>query len=188
MHKFNPNFKLNFKDLDLAFIDTETTGRDFEHELIEIAVVRTSGFNFSVLDEWEVKIKPKHIETADPESLKVNHYDEEDWKDALDIGDAMKIFLEKTENTILVAHNLVFDWFYIHKALKDCGLEPTFWFKGLDTVSLAWLKLRDNPEVKTLSFRELTGHFDIKQEKPHSALDDARAAYQLFLKIVANEK
>ena len=188
MYKFNPNFKLNFKDLDLAFIDTETTGRDFEHELIEIAVVRASGFNFAVLDEWDIKIKPKHIELADPDSLKINHYKEEDWASAIELEEALKIFLEKTENTILVAHNLLFDWYYIHKALKECNLEPTFWFKGLDTISLAWLKLRNSPDIKTLSFKELTGYFDIKQEKAHSALDDARAAYQLFLKIVANEK
>ncbi len=188
MHKFNPNFKLNFKDLDLAFIDTETTGREFEHELMEIAVIRASGFNFAVLDEWDIKIKPRHLELADQESLKIAHYNEDDWKSAVDLEEAMKIFLQKTENTILVAHNLPFDWYYIHKALKECNLEPTFWFKGLDTISLAWLKLRDNPEVKTLSFKELTGHFGIKQEKPHSALDDARAAYQLFLKLSAGRQ
>jgi DNA polymerase III alpha subunit (gram-positive type) len=188
MHKFNPNFKLNFKDLDLAFIDTETTGRGFEHELIEVAVIRANGFNFAVIDEWDAKIKPQHLELADQESLKVAHYSNTDWESALNLEEAMKIFLGKTENTILVAHNLLFDWYYIHKALKECDLEPTFWFKGLDTISLAWLKLRGNPNVRTLSFKELTRHFDIKQEKPHSALDDARAAYQLFLKIVNHEK
>lgn len=175
---------MNFKDMDLAFVDLETTGRDFEHEIMEIGLVRASGFNFSLIDEWEVKVKPKHIETADRESLKIAHYKEEDWKDAVELEDALKIFLKKTENTILVAHNLVFDWFYIHKALKDCGLTPAFWIKGLDTVSLAWLALRNNPKIKTLSFPELMRNFDIDPGKLHSAMDDARNTYKVFLKIM----
>jgi len=179
----NKNIFGNFKDFDLAFIDTETTGRGFEHEIIEIAVVRASAFNLSVLDEWETKIKPKKIEIAEEEALKINHYNPADWENAVEQCEAMKTFLEKTENTILVAHNLVFDWFYIHKALNECGLEPTFWFKGLDTISLAWLKLRNDPAIKSLSFKELTNYFGVKQEKPHSAMDDARAAHKIFAKM-----
>jgi len=182
---FTFNGKFNFKDLDLAFIDTETTGRGFEHEIIEIAVVRANAFNFSVMDEWDAKIKPKHIENAEQASLKINGYSDEGWKDALTLEDAMKIFLEKTENTILVGHNMVFDWYYIHKALEKCNLQSTFWYKCLDTISLAWLALRDKPEIKNLSFRELTTYFGIKEEKMHRALDDARATYKLFKKIVA---
>lgn len=181
-YKFNGQF--NFKDLDLAFVDTETTGRGFEHEIIEIAVVRASGFNFSLIDQWEAKIKPRNIELAEPESLKINGYNEDDWESAMALEDAMKIFLQKTENAILVAHNLVFDWYYIHKALEECKLESTFWFKGLDTISLAWLKLRDKPEIKNLSFRELTRYFDIGNNQLHRALGDAKTTYELFKKIV----
>lgn len=183
MYKFNGQF--NFKDLDLAFIDTETSGRGFEHEIIEIAVVRASGYNFSLIDEWEIKVKPQRIEIAEPESLKINGYSEEEWRDAVALEEAMKIFLKKTENAILVAHNLVFDWYFIHKALEECSLKSTFWFKGLDTISLAWLKLRDKSEIKNLSFRELTRYFGIEQEKMHRALDDTQATYELFKKLVA---
>jgi DNA polymerase III alpha subunit (gram-positive type) len=186
MYKFS-NSKFNFKDLDLAFIDTETTGRSFEHELMEIAVVRVNSFNFVVLDEWSTKIKFYHPELADPDSLKIAHYNPEDWRQAMDLNDAMKIFLEKTEGAILVAHNLPFDWYYIHKALKECRLEPTFWFKGLDTISLAWCKLRHDPRIKNLSFRELTQYFNIQQEKPHSALDDAKTAYRLFFQLFVRD-
>lgn len=175
---------LNFKDLDLAFVDTETTGRGLEHELIEIAVIRASGYNFSILDEWEAKIQPKKIELAEEGALKVNHYSGEAWKDAIPLEEAMKKFLEKTEKTILTAHNLNFDWYYIMKALEECGLKATFWFKGLDTISLAWMKLRQDPRIKFLSVKELCRYFDINQEKPHSALDDARVTYQMFKKIL----
>ncbi len=175
--------KLPVKDFDLSFIDTETTGLGLNHELIEIAVVKVSGYNFSVLEEWEAKIKPKHIELAEPEALKINHYNEEGWQNALDLESAMKIFLEKTANTILVGHNLTFDWFHIHKALAECNLQPTFHYKGLDTFSLGWQKLRHLPNIRKISLFETANYFNIKQEKPHSALDDAMTTYKVFLKL-----
>lgn len=176
--------KLPVKDFDLSFIDTETTGLGLNHELIEIAVIKVSSYNFSILEEWEAKIKPKHIELAEPEALKINHYNEEGWQNALDLESVMKIFLEKTANTILVGHNLTFDWFHIHKALAECNLQPTFHYKGLDTFSLGWQKLRHLPNIRKISLFETANYFNIKQEKPHSALDDAMTTYKVFLKLV----
>jgi DNA polymerase-3 subunit epsilon len=180
----NNNNKKSFRDFDLAFIDTETTGLNLNSELIEIGLVRVSAFNFSILEEWEAKIKPKHLELADPEALKINHYNENDWANAIDCEAALKIFLEKSENTILVGHNLSFDWFYIHKSLLEYNLKPTFWYKSLDTFCLAWEKLRNNPNFKSLGLTELASYFGIKPEKLHSALDDARTTYKVFLKLL----
>jgi len=174
---------LPVKDFDFCFIDTETSGPEPQHELIEMAVIKASSYNFAALDEWEIKIKPRHIELADPEALEINHYNEEEWREAMDLESALKIFLEKTEKTILVGHNLIFDWFYINKALAECRLEPTFYYKGLDTFSLGWQKLRHLPNIQNLSLSEMAKHFGIVQEKAHSALSDARTTYQVFLKL-----
>ncbi len=175
--------KFPVKDLDFSFIDTETTGPEPHHELTEIAVVKVSSYNFSVLDEWEAKIKPRHIELADPEALKISHYSEEDWAEAMDLESALKIFLEKTDKTILVGHNLLFDWFYINKSLAEYGLQPTFYYKGLDTFSLGWQKVRHLPDIQHLSLSEMARHFGIVQEKAHSALNDAQTTYKVFLKL-----
>lgn len=179
--------KRSIKDLDFAFIDTETTGTDFNHELIEIAVIRASSYDFTILEEWETKIKPRHIESAEEAALKINHYNDKDWEEAVDLETALKTFLEKTENTVLVGHNLTFDWTYIHKSLAEFNLKPTFHFKSLDTISLAWQKLRRDSGIRSFSARELADYFDIEQIKPHSALDDARTAYKIFLKLVEYE-
>lgn len=175
---------LPVKDFDFSFLDTETTGTEPHHELLEIAVIKVSSYNFSILDEWETKIKPRHLELADPESLKICHYNEEEWREAMDLEKALKIFLEKVDKTILVGHNLLFDWFYINKALAECGLQPTFYYKGLDTFSLGWQKLRHLPNFQKLSLSEMANHFGIDRLKPHSALDDARATYKVFLKLI----
>ncbi len=176
------------KDFDFSFIDTETSGPEPHHELLEIGVIKVSSYNFAVLDEWEVKIKPKHIELADPDALRINHYNEEDWREAIDLEEALKMFLEKTSNTILVGHNLVFDWFYINKALGECKLQPTFYYKVLDTFCLGWQKLRHLPDIHHLSLSEMANHFGIVQEKKHSALDDARTTYKVFLKLATLDK
>src|SRR3990167_9262367 len=111
--------KISLKDFNLSFVDSETTGLDLNHELIELGLVKVDGRDFSVLEEWEIKIKPRHLELADSEALRINHYSEKGCQEAVELETALKIFLEKTANTILVGHNLLFDWFHIHKADYD---------------------------------------------------------------------
>ena len=68
---------------NLAFIDIETTGLDvIDHEIIEIGCVLTTP-NLKVIEEFELKIKPEHLEIADPTAMKINHYKEELWIDAI---------------------------------------------------------------------------------------------------------
>ncbi|MBN2198052.1 3'-5' exonuclease [Candidatus Wolfebacteria bacterium] len=174
----------NLKDFDLGFIDAEMTGLNFNCELTEIAVIRASGFNFSVLDEWQTKIKPWTMENAEEEALKITGYNEKDWADALDEETALKIFLEKVDKTILVGQNINFDLLFIHKALTRHNLKPTFWYKTLDTFTLGWEKLRNKPNARNLSLHEMANYFNIDQGKAHSALDDIRATYKVFLKLV----
>jgi DNA polymerase III epsilon subunit-like protein len=180
----------SYKDFDLAFVDTETTGVALDHELLEIGVVRVNPFNFSVIDEWEAKIKPFNLANADPEAFKINGYNEEDWKNAISEEEAMKKFLEKTEGTMLCGHNIVFDWYYIHKALLRYKLSPTFFYKSLDTFAMAWTKLRNETSLKAFSLKELSLYYGINQDKPHTALDDAKTTYKVFLELIksGNEK
>lgn len=182
------NQKLPFYDFDLAFVDTETTGFAFSHEIIEIAVLRVNNYDFTVLEEWDAKIRPKNIAIASPEALKVAHYDEAVWAGAKSLEEVMPEFVEKTKNTILVGHNLPFDWAHIHKALAACNLEPLFWYKGLDTVSLAWHLLRGEKGIQSLSLQELSKYFGIVQKNPHSALDDARTTHRVFVKLASSKK
>ena len=94
---------------NLAFVDIETTGLNLiENEIIQIGCVVTD-ISLKVIEEFEIKIKPKHIETSDPVSLKISHYDPEEWKEAVNLKQAIKIFADKTENTIMVGHNISFD-------------------------------------------------------------------------------
>ncbi len=177
---------------NLAFIDTETTGLDFDnHELIEIGlvVVKQSGIDtgkptFTVVEEFEVKIKPEHIETADPVALRVNGYDPAQWIFAVDLKQAMKVLAEKTKDCIMVSHNTPFDYGFLDKAFKKTGVENTMHYHKLDTISIAFAKLHMNGDIDKFSLRFLCQHFGIENKNAHTALSDARALLELYKKLM----
>ncbi|MDP9249305.1 MAG: 3'-5' exonuclease [bacterium] len=167
-----------------AFIDTETTGlNSAKHEIIEIGCVLTTP-ELEIIEEFEIKIKPEHIEDADPVSLKVNHYDAEKWQDALTLPEAIKIFAEKVKGAIMVGHNVAFDAGFLDSAFHKTGLENTLHYHRLDTVSVAWAKLHREPDLEHFSLRELGFRFGIENMDAHRALPDARATYELYKKLM----
>ena len=180
------------KKHQLAFIDTETTGLNTEmHELIEIGVVLVSqewqGTTpvFKVVEEFEVKIIPEHIENADPVALKVNGYDPKDWIGAIPLADAMELFAKKTEDAIMIAHNVTFDSAFIDKAFKKTGVINKMHYHRLDTISMAFAKLHLDEIVDKYSLRFLCEYFKIENTREHSALPDARATFELYKKVLA---
>jgi DNA polymerase III epsilon subunit-like protein len=148
---------------NLAFIDIETTGLDFiKHEIIEIGCVVTTP-NLEIIEKFELKIKPENIENADPVSLKVNHYDSTKWEDA---------------------QNVSFDSEFLDSAFLKIKSKNTMHYHKLDTISIAWAKLHNKPEITHFSLRELCKHFDIKNENAHHALSDAHATFELYKKLI----
>ncbi|MDD5721452.1 MAG: 3'-5' exonuclease [Candidatus Pacebacteria bacterium] len=169
---------------NFAFIDIETTGLSLlKHEIIEIGCVFTSS-TLDVIEEFELKIKPEYIKNADPAAIKVNHFNQEDWKDALDLKEAIKIFSKKVKDCIMVGHNVAFDAGFLEYVFNKIETINTMHYHKLDTISIAWAKLHNNKNFEHFSLRELCLHFGIKNERPHSALSDARATFELYKKLM----
>ena len=175
----------------LAFIDTETTGLDPDkHEVIQIGCVLAkqvwNGTTLTLehIDEFELKIKPDHIETAEPQALRVNGYNEADWIFGYSLPEAMKIFADKTKDAIFVAHNACFDYMYIEKAFRKVGIENPMHYHKLDTISMAFAKLGYDNTVEKFSLRNLCEFYGIENKNAHTALSDARALFHLYEKIV----
>lgn len=176
----------------LAFIDVETTGLDTtRHEIIQIGLVLVSQdgivddkFKFSVIEELELKVKPERIEEADKTALRVNGYSPEEWVFAYTLPEAMKIFAEKTEGAIMVAHNLAFDFAFITKAFSDTKVENKMHFHKLDTISIAYAKAQRKDDINRFSLRSLCEYFGIENKNAHTALSDCRATLAVFEKLV----
>lgn len=170
---------------NFAFIDIEATGLNLlKHEIIEIGCVLTTP-DLEVMEEFELKIKPEHIENADPTALKVNHYDAKNWVSAHTLEDAMKIFSPKVKDCIMVGQNVAFDSGFLEYAFNKTGLANTMHYHKLDTISIAWAKLFKDPELKHFSLREMCLRFGIKNENAHTALADARATFELYKKLMS---
>lgn len=171
----------------LAFIDVETTGlsRD-NHEIIELGLVlaRMKDGVLGVVDELDIKIHPKHIETAEPQALRVNGYNEADWLFATSLEEAMKVFAEKTKGAIFVAHNITFDYGFIEKAFEKTGVVNEMHYHKLDTISLAFGILHTNDDIGKLSLRVLCEKYGIENKKAHSAFADSYALYEVFKKLM----
>ena len=173
------------KEHNLAFIDIETTGFDVTmHEIVEIGVVLTTS-QLKLIEKIEFKIKPEHIENADPVALKVNHYNPLDWADALSLKNSMEIISEKTTDCIMVGQNVSFDSGFLEYSFAKLKLKNNMHYHKLDTVSIAWAKLHENKNIMRFSLRELCKHFGIKNERAHSALSDAYATYLLYKKLMS---
>ena len=175
---------------NLAFVDIETTGfLPGEHEMIELGVVLVrqigdEGKEFEVIEEFEMKIKPEHIETANPQSLKVNGYDPAQWIFANTLTEAMKVFGAKTRDAIFVAHNVTFDYSFIEKAFETTGVVNEMFYAKLDTISMAYAKLHKNPRAEKFRLQKLCEFFGIENSKAHTALADARALFEVYKKLM----
>ncbi|MEJ0002264.1 MAG: 3'-5' exonuclease [bacterium] len=173
------------KKHNLAFIDIETTGLNVtKNEIIEIGCVIVTP-DFGLVEEFDLKIKPEHIEHADPVALKVNHYHPKDWVFAYTLKEAMQIFADKVKNCIMVGQNVAFDSGFLEYAFIQTGIKNSMHYHKLDTISMVWAKLHREPDLEHFSLRELCARFDIVNENAHTALSDARATFELYKKLMS---
>ncbi len=180
------------KKHNLAFVDVETTGFDYDkNEIIELGVVIVrqnpvagAGASLEILHELEYKIKPRRIETANPQALRINGYNETEWLFAADLTQVMKDFASKAADATFVAHNMVFDWRFIDQAFKETGVENPMHYGKLDTLSIAFAKLYHDEKVQSFKLESLAEYFGVKNEKAHTALSDARATFAIYKKLL----
>ena len=156
------------KRKNLAFVDVETTGFNFDiQEIIQIGVVVVNQDwidnkpSFEILEEFEIKLKPKHLETADRDSLRINGYNETDWIFAYTQKEGMEIFAKKTEDCIMVSHNICFDFGFIDRAFKKTGVENKMHYHKLDTISMAFVKLNQVGDADKLYLNFLRKHIQL---------------------------
>jgi DNA polymerase III epsilon subunit family exonuclease len=169
-------------------LDIETTGLNIkEHEVIQIGCVLFS-YNekkgtYNIDDEFEINIKPSHIETANKTSLKINRYNDNDWVDAVNLKKGLQKLMRRVKDRVMVAHNATFDYHFLDLASKTEGVPNTLHYHVLDTLSMAYAQLQGT-DAKQLSLRFLCQYFSIENKKAHTALSDARATYELFVHLV----
>ena len=176
---------MNMRERPIAITDLETTGLDPSiHEIIEIGLVLIDQSTFKILDTLDLKVKPEHIETAGATALKINGYNEADWRDAVPLSEAIAQYVAKTKDAIFCASPVTFDWAFIAEALRKTNLVHEMDYHRLDIFSMAWQALR-HTGLEKFNGDYLAEFFGLPKEPPvHRAINGAMKDYEIFKKLM----
>jgi len=176
---------LNFKNRNIAITDLETTGLDpLKHEIIEIGLVLIKQPSLEIIETIDIKVKPQNIETASPEALQLNGYKTKEWENAMELKDALTIYLEKTKDAIFCAHNTNFDFPFIKQACIKMNLTNTMDYHCIDIPTLVWLKYRTS-SLEKINLSKVAEFIGLEPEPAiHRAINGAMLAYKVLKKII----
>lgn len=173
---------MRFYDRPLAITDVETTGLDAHiHEIVEIGLLVVDQRSLKILDRYEVKIRPTDLKRANKKALAVCGYNEREWRNAVELEVAMRIYSEKTKNAVFAAHNVFFDWSFIARAFQKTGTDDLLDYHRVDLFSVAWAKL---PGLEKYNLEALCRRLNIPPEpKPHRAMNGTKTAYTVLKRL-----
>ncbi|KRM72677.1 helicase C-terminal domain-containing protein [Lacticaseibacillus brantae] len=164
-------------DTIYAVIDLETTGTSVKDgdRIIQIGCALVQ--NGQVIQTLSQLINPdRHVPFTiqkltgiTPKTLLTAPYFEE-------IGPTLAAMLE---DTVIVAHNVNFDYPFLSAELERIGHAPLNNL-AIDTVELAQVLL---PTMGSFRLSDLTSHLNIEHDNPHQADSDAISTAKLFLKL-----
>ncbi len=176
---------IDFRQRPLVFIDLETTGvNPLRHEILEVGCLVANGETFKKIEEYNAKVKPIHIETADPEALKINGYSPERWGEAKELKEAIERLAKIAPGGIISGWNISFDWSFLERAFANFRISHGFDYHKLDVQSIAYSKLYGKGEVKKLGLRPVASYFGIKLAEIHGAEEDIQMTYEIFKKLM----
>ena len=163
-----------------SIIDIESNGAGFREEnIIEIAIYKYDGHK--IVDQFISLVNPQSKIT--PFVQKLTKISENMVKTAPKFHEVAKRVIEITDNTILVGHNIDFDYRMLRQEFKRLGYE--FKINTLDTIPIAKKLL---PEAESYSLGKLVKSLGIPLVDQHRASGDARATLELFKLLMIKDK
>ncbi|MFC6095644.1 exonuclease domain-containing protein [Flavobacterium qiangtangense] len=164
------------KKQEYAIVDIETTGGNARNSrMTEIAIIIHDGIH--VLNRWESLIDPQQNIPAYITAL--TGISNETVSGSPIFDDIAKTVFELLENRIFVAHNVNFDYSFVHHELVASGYDWTA--RKLCTVR-ASRKIK--PGLSSYSLGNLCQSLSINVKNRHRAGGDADATALLFAKLV----
>jgi len=164
----------------IHFVDIETTHLNPESgEIIEIAILTSKDGGRTIDSRFETKIKPAHLEKADPKSLEVNGYKESEWHAAPTWEEMAPKIHKMLYYGIIAGHNVFFDWRWLDYHIRRTTGKGISYLK-FDTQALVWEHLN----TKSASLKSLRNHYQISHDNAHTALKDIEDTYHIFKTLV----
>ncbi len=170
------DFLSYFKNKRVVVFDTETTGLDTNNDdIIQIAAIEIIDGKFGEI--FEVYI---NTDKDLNESEKIHHISKECLDNvAIDRIEALTSFLNFIENSVIIAHNLKYDYDMLNSNLKRYGLNQlSNNIIKYDSVEIA---KRIYPKLPSYKLEYLLQKLNIEGKNSHNALDDVKATANLIL-------
>ncbi|MBE0490689.1 MAG: 3'-5' exonuclease [Sulfurospirillum sp.] len=160
-----------------CIVDIETSGSKISTgQIIEIGALMVQ--DGKILKRFESFVHCAYI----PENIaRLTHISEVDLKDAPSLAMTLEQFRLFLGEAVFVAHNVNFDYYFISESLEKCGFGPLL-NRRMCSIDLA----RKTLQAPKYGLAHLCEFLDIKAEQMHRAYSDAKAAFIVFQKSLAN--
>jgi DNA polymerase-3 subunit alpha (Gram-positive type) len=170
-------------EANLLFVDLETSGLSATNdEIIELAAILTDPTGRMVLKEYSTKVFPE--KPVHPKAAAVNGYTVEKWAgSAVSLNVAMKEFIVMAKDTVMVAHNIDFDWRFIEENIKKLQMRWPGYFNRACTMNLSFPLLKKGV-VENCKLGTICDFFSIDKGEAHTALSDVNSCRQAYLKLM----
>ncbi|MBU2102550.1 MAG: 3'-5' exonuclease [Candidatus Omnitrophota bacterium] len=171
------NLKRAIDDIDLVFLDLETTGLDVVEgdAICEIGALRTRGD--TIVKQFQTLVNPG--KSIPPQAHLIHKISDQDVKSApsfRDVFDGVQDFLQ---DSIVCAYNAEFDLGFIkHQAWRENRVAVEF--PAMDILSMA----RTTVKLTRYKLESAARFFGIDTAGGfHRAISDAQITFQVFLKL-----
>lgn len=145
--------------------------------------------NYRIETEYEWLIKPEGWEMSDEAASKTGLTTEYLKANGVPIAEALQLYQSALlARRVVAGFNVQFDLKMMRAELRRSGMEDHY--LATRNLCLMWATrpivnaLDAKGKVKIPKLEEACAFFEIEQPQAHSALADARSAYQLLLKLV----
>lgn len=156
-------------------LDIETTGLSpIKDRIIEIGAVKV--VNGEITDEFSEFINP--LIRLPERIIELTGIRDEMLEDARTAGPVTADLMDFLGDCPILGHNILFDYSFLKVELGKQGRE--FQCMGIDTLKMSRI-LHEELESKALS--GMCRYYNIDNKNAHRALDDAKAAYELYKKL-----
>ncbi|MEY8370708.1 exonuclease domain-containing protein [Aerococcaceae bacterium 50-4] len=158
-----------------AVLDLETTGSTYDNgdRIIQIGVAFVQ--NGQVVDQFATDIFPN--QEIPREITKLTGITNEQVKHAPKFQEVAEILWQKLSNTVIVAHNIGFDYKFLDKTFQAHGYPPMA-HDRIDTVEMVRTLY---PTADSYKLGEFCMAHGIQLENAHTAIDDAVATAQILI-------
>ncbi|MGM0640360.1 MAG: PolC-type DNA polymerase III [Thermotogota bacterium] len=166
----------SLKDTEYVVFDFETTGTQPDvNEIIEFGAVKVK--DGEIIDKFHELVKPE--EELPEITTEITGITQEMLNDKPPIHKIMPKFLDFIENTVLVAHNAIFDFRFLRSwvsKLYDRTFEQTY----IDTLSMAKSLLT----IKRFSLDKVVKELGLSDFNHHRADEDAHVTALAFIRLL----